>query len=139
MMMAQRVWPVVPLAVLLAVSGCSDNGTEPTVPSGGGTTVSFAVDLQPVFAAHCVGCHGAGGDGGLNLTPDVAWANLVGVETSGYAPRQRVVVGNPDQSVLYLKLSGAPGVGDRMPQGRMLLDDDIEKFRVWIAQGALDN
>ncbi len=138
-MMARRVWPVVVVAALLAVTGCSDNGTAPTGPGGGGTTVSFAVDLQPILVANCVGCHGAGGSGGLNLSPDVAWANLVGVETTGYAPQQRVVAGNPDQSVLYLKLSGASGVGDRMPQGGMLLDDDIEKFRVWVVQGAPDN
>ena len=139
MVMTPRIWSVVVLAALVAVTGCSDNGIEPTVPSGGGTTVSFAADLQPIFTAHCVGCHGVGGNGGLNLSMDVAWANLLGVETSGYAPQQRVVVGNPDQSVLYLKLSGAPGVGDRIPQGGMLLDDDLEKFRVWIAQGALNN
>lgn len=139
MVTAPRVGSGILLMVWLAVGGCSDDGADPVGPVGGGATVSFAADVQPIFAANCAGCHGVGGNGGLNLAMDVAWANLVGIETSGYAPRQRVVVANPDQSVLYLKLNGAPGVGDRMPQGGMLLDEDIERVRVWIVQGAQNN
>ncbi|MDX2472299.1 MAG: hypothetical protein QNL91_01185 [Candidatus Krumholzibacteria bacterium] len=126
-------------ALLATIAGCSDNGTDPTTGGGTGTTVSFAADLQPVFNATCTGCHGAGGFGGLDLTTDVAWANLLGVESMGYAPRQRVVSGNPDESVLYLKINGDPSVGGRMPQGVPLDVDTIELFRVWIVQGALKN
>lgn len=128
-------------AVLLVGTGCSDS-TDPVAGGGGSNipTVSFAADLQPVFATYCLGCHGAGGDGGLDLTVNVAWANLVGVETAGYAPRQRVVSVNPDQSVLYLKLDADPSVGNAMPLRRPLLPAaTLEKFRVWILEGAIDN
>ncbi len=126
-------------ALLLAVAGCSDNGTDPTTGGGTGTTVSFAADLQPVFNQSCNGCHGAGGFGGLDLTAAVSWANLVGIESMGYAPTQRVVSGNPEQSVLYLKIIGDASVGNRMPLGGALDLDTMEQFRVWIAQGAQNN
>ncbi|MDX2473162.1 MAG: hypothetical protein QNL91_05590, partial [Candidatus Krumholzibacteria bacterium] len=96
-------------------------------------------DLQPIIDARCISCHGAGGFGGLDLSANVAWANLLGVESMGYSPRQRVVTGNPEESVLYLKITGDPSVGGRMPQGGTLDADMIELFRVWIAQGALNN
>lgn len=126
-------------ALLLAAAGCSDNGTDPMVGGGGGTTVSFAADLQPIIGARCLNCHGAGGFGGLDLTTAVAWDNLVGIETTSYAPQQRVVSGNPEQSVLYLKLTGDASVGNRMPQGGTLNIDELELFRIWIAQGAQNN
>jgi hypothetical protein len=127
------------VALLATIAGCSDNGTDPTTGGGTGTTVSLAADLQPIFDTRCTSCHGAGGFGGLELSANVAWANLLGVESMGYSPRQRVVSGNPEKSVLYLKINGDPSVGRRMPQGGTLDADTIELFRVWIAQGALNN
>jgi hypothetical protein len=127
------------LAWLLTISGCSDHGTDPTDNDIFGTaTISFAADLQPVFALHCGDCHSVGGNGGLDLRPGVAWDNLVDVASTGYA-QQRVVPGQPNLSLLYLKLAGAAGVGDRMPQGGALPADDLENVRIWIAEGARDN
>lgn len=125
------------MAVLLVA--CSETNTGPGEPGGGGATVSLAADVQPVFDAHCLGCHGPGGNGGLDLSAEVAWANLVGVETTNYAPRQRVVSANPGESVLFLKISAAAAVGASMPPGAPLPADAIELVRIWIAQGALDN
>lgn len=125
--------------LLLAGAGCSDIGTEPQAPPPVAATVSFVADILPVFTDRCVACHGVGGNAGLDLSAAVAWDNLVGIEATNYAPRQRVVVGNPDQSVLYLKVNGEAAVGDRMPLGGTLDAAKIELIRVWIAQGALDN
>jgi mono/diheme cytochrome c family protein len=125
--------------LLLGGAGCSDLGTEPESPPSAAAPVSFAADLQPVFAARCVVCHGVGGNAGLDLNAAVAWDNLVGVVATNYGPRERVVAGNPDQSVLFLKVSGDVTVGDRMPLGGTLDTETIEKIRVWIAQGALQN
>lgn len=120
------------------VAGCSDLGA----PVDGGPppepTVSFAADIQPVFDAHCIGCHGASGLAGMDLRAGQAWANLVNIPSTSY-DLPRVTPGDPERSVLYLKLSGAAGVGDRMPQGGSLDAATIERFRIWIVEGARDN
>ena len=126
-------------ALLLAVAGCSDRGTEPITGGSTDTTVSFAADLQPIFNQTCLTCHGTFVSGGLDLTPAVAWANLVGVAATGNPSLQRVIPGNPEQSVLYLKIIGDGSVGNRMPEGGVLDVDTIEQFRMWIVQGAENN
>jgi hypothetical protein len=128
--------------LLLAASvlaGCSDRGTEGAGPTAPGTDpVSYAADVQPLWNAQCVGCHGAGGNGGLDLRAPDSRAALVGVASVNW-PGALVTAGEPDASVLYLKLVGAPGVGARMPQGGALGADALETVRRWIAEGALDN
>ena len=123
------------LALLLA--GCSDHGTEPPQDGGGGpASVSYAADVQPLWDASCVGCHGL--SGGLDLSVPNSRANLVGVASTSWGG-VRVTAGDPDQSILYRKLIGDGGVGDRMPQGGALEPADIETVRRWIVEGALDN
>ncbi|RKZ11987.1 hypothetical protein DRQ50_12680 [bacterium] len=126
--------------VLLVLVGCSDHGTEP--PSGGGgsgtTTVSYAADVQPIWTANCTVCHGAGGNAGLDLRMPDSRTHLVDVDAVNW-PGKLVVADESDQSVLYLKLMGAPGVGDRMPQGGVLGTGALETVRRWIVEGALDN
>ena len=129
-------WPAATVIVVLA--GCSDRGTEPTSPGGGVDPVSYAADVQPIWNANCTGCHGAGGNAGLDLRMPDSRSNLVGMASTNWTG-QRVVASEPNLSVLYRKLSGAAGVGDRMPQGGMLAPDEIETVRLWIAEGALDN
>lgn len=73
-------------------------------------------------------------------TRAAAYANLVGVAAAGpaCAPSnlKRVTAGNPNQSLLYLKISGAPPCGGPMPPPGQLPADDIERIRQWIAGGA---
>ncbi|HKJ68371.1 MAG TPA: Ig-like domain-containing protein, partial [bacterium] len=83
--------------------------------------VSLSANVQPIFSANCTGCHG--GNGGLFLTSDQAYDNLVNTESVGYAPMNRVVPGSPENSVLYLKVTGDQQVGQRMPQGGSALSD----------------
>ena len=126
------------VAAVLLLAGCSDRGTEPGLPGGGDDPVSYTADVQPIWNANCIGCHGDGGNGGLDLRMPGSRANLVDVPSPSW-PGLRVVAGEPDSSVLYLKLTGTAGVGDRMPQGGSLGADDTEIVRLWIAEGALDN
>ncbi len=126
------------LALTLPVAaGCSDRGSAPTAPGGGGATpVSYAAEVQPIWNGHCIGCHG--GTAGLELAAPGSRANLVGVVSTNWGG-VRVAAGDPAASVLYRKISGDSGVGDRMPQGGVLNADDIETVRRWIAEGAPDN
>jgi len=140
-------WIVVSvLWAVIGLAGCSDLGTDPKsideeVPGGPidppGPTVSFVDDIQPVFTQYCVGCHGR--SGGLSLRATAAHTNLVNMETAIYQPRLRVVPGNPDASVLYLKMLGDASTGDSMPPSGPLDSATLELIRVWIAEGALNN
>ena len=60
------------LPVLLLVAACdgldvSPNETPAPAPPGGGNggTISFSIDILPLFQSDCITCHG--GAGGLNL------------------------------------------------------------------------
>jgi hypothetical protein len=52
------------LAVAFALAACDDPPVAPPIPE----MPSYAVDVQPIFAANCVRCHGANGmlNDGLN-------------------------------------------------------------------------
>jgi len=130
--------------LLFGGMGCSDLGTEPAVEIPNvpppEPTVSFANDLQPIFAANCVGCHNLPTPGGgLVLKAGGSWANLVDKVSVGFNPAVRVIPGNPDDSVLYGKLIGDASVGEVMPPNGSLAAGTLELFRTWILEGALDN
>jgi len=123
----------------LIVAGCSDLGDSVTAPDTTPGDVSYAADVQPLFDANCVGCHGAGGNGGLDLRTGQSRAALVGVTSPTYGA-VRVVAGDPDASVLYDKLTGGGVYGQPMPpSGTPLPPAALETIRRWIADGAPDN
>jgi hypothetical protein len=132
-------------ATILSVS-CTDqgqlpSGPPPLVPG----EVSFAIQVQPIFSAHgCVGCHG--GSGGLFLTQGQAYSNLVNVNAQASCTTlKRVLPGNAEQSVLFIRVSSnSPdtqcGTNSRMPKdGQRLPQSDIDNIRDWINQGAQNN
>ena len=102
-----------------------------------------------IFARHgCTDqtCHGsvagAESSGGLNLSPDVAYENLVNV-FSELGQMDRVEPGSPtNDSFLYRKLAaktaGLAGVpGTPMPSGLPALGtDELEALRLWIQYSA---
>lgn len=97
--------------------------------------MSFSGDVQPIFDAHCGGCHPP--NGGLDLSPAGSYANLVSVVSSGYAPSMRVQPGDPFNSVLYGKASGESFDGAMPPVN--LSGSQVEAILLWIQEGALDN
>ena len=130
-------------ALLLALAaGCSDEGSSPTNPGGGDSppaTVSYATDIQPIWDRACTGCHGQNGNGGLDLRAPGSRDRLVDVTAQNYSPAIRVVPGDPDNSVLYDKLTGGGRFGGAMPPGGLLPAADRELVRRWIADGAPDD
>jgi hypothetical protein len=91
-------------------------------------------------------CHGAARQGGLDLSPDVAYQNLFQVKSTA-SPFNRVEPGDQRRSFLWLKLAAAtdpsqlpPGVqvqGAPMPNGLPPLSkDELEAIRLWIYSGA---
>ncbi len=130
---------VILAAVIAVAAGCSDHGTDPAAPDRNTPTViSYAADIQPIWTANCIVCHGVGGNGGLDLRSPDSHGRLVGIAATGYVG-VRIAADEPDQSVLYRKLTGAGGVGGFMPPTGMLGPTEIETVRRWIVEGALDN
>jgi hypothetical protein len=89
----------------------------------------------------CIQCHNAVGAffNGLNLTQNVAYANLVNVSSRGKVGAIRVIPGDGENSYLIHKLEGRPGiVGLRMPFNGppYLTDGQILVIRRWIDLGA---
>lgn len=100
--------------------------------------VSFSADVQPIFNGSCggSGCHVGSTQNGVNLSSYAQVMNSVGQQYG----TEIVEAGEPDQSPLVDKIEPSPDHGERMPLGRAPLDDQqIEKIRVWIAEGALEN
>ncbi|MEZ6134406.1 MAG: DUF1553 domain-containing protein [Pirellulaceae bacterium] len=94
--------------------------------------VDFDRDIQPIFREHCVECHGAQQqESGLRL--DRRSSALRG----GDLGLASIVPGQPESSFLLSVLRGNNEHEITMPpEGGPLADETIEKFQLWIAQGA---
>lgn len=100
-------------------------------------TVHFSTQIQPIFNSICTGCHG--GSGGLYLSSNVSYANLVNVQAqSSCTSMKRVLPGDASNSVLYRKVSGST-CGAQMPQGGNLSTSQIKLIQDWINEGAQNN
>jgi hypothetical protein len=84
------------------------------------------------------GCHIGPGGGPMSLKAGDSFGALVGIN-SAYG-RPRVVAGNANNSVLYLKVIGNNSVGSRMPLGLPALSKaETDSIMAWINRGALNN
>jgi hypothetical protein len=131
-----------------SVDVCAADPTHPSCPQ----KVRFAEVFSIFEANYCLQCHVTGGTGynmtGLLLTADSAYAQLVNVPSYNQATAagfMRVKPGNPDSSILYIKISmSAPRLpngryfGSFMPMGKKLMEPaQMEVVRKWILDGAL--
>jgi len=122
------------------VAGSSAAGSVATAVESGATWTEVYDSIFP----RCTSCHGGDtGDGDLALGDDAqsAYAALVGqTSTSPTCGQQPYVVpGEPDQSLLFAKLT-APPCGAVMPyRATPLSDTELELVRSWIAAGAALN
>jgi len=95
--------------------------------------VSFKNDVLPIFEDRCTACHDS---------PDTigGWDGTTyeGVMNTGdHAPV--VIPGDPDNSLLALKILGTQEVGKPMPPLGALSDRNIQVILDWIAAGAPNN
>lgn len=123
------------LTLLAAAVGirCSEDsnptGSDIVFPP---TNVSFGAHVQPLFNETCAfsGCHGD--------TQPAAGLRLTSYDNLMFNSLQVVVRGEPDQSILVLRIEGR--LGARMPLNRTALtQNQINGIRTWIAEGALNN
>ena len=141
------------LAITLALgaAACDEKLTELAGPTP---------DLEPTFQSiqtnvfettdaagrtSCVTCHtnvGRVPAGGMNLMHDVAYDQLVNVNSTQVPSLKRVSPGNVDASYIVHKVEGRPGiVGRRMPFNGppYLTDGQILILNRWIELGAPRN
>lgn len=125
------------ISLIVFLAGCSDSGTGPQTPPTpppptGGSTVSFATRVLPIFTRHgCTGCHG--GSGGLSV-------GTVAQILTGGSHGPAVIPGDANNSILIRKLGSTPPFGGRMPQGGPFLPDTtVAVISTWINEGAQNN
>ncbi len=121
-----------PLVFLLGACGVDPTGDFVRVGEsggGGGPTISFALDIQPLLVEDCIRCHG--GAGGLSLD---TYAGVIEGGISGAI----VIPSNPGESILVDRLDGTQP--PTMPaDGPPLTTPEINRIRQWILEGALNN
>jgi hypothetical protein len=121
------------LALSLTVGGVVSLACSSTSGSSGGSTSAAPTFTQiysdVIVGAKCVQCHAPADSGAVRhdkldmSTKEAAYANLVGVATSGPGTGCkdgliRVTPGDPSTSVMYEKISeDKPPCGVRMPYG----------------------
>lgn len=143
-------------AVNTALAGCSTGPTPtPTPTVGCGEATPFASTFQAIqkviFENHSCNtsvCHGSlGMQGGLELSPDVAYDNIFEQPALGVASLNLIEPGDKDRSYLWLKLAAATDpsklpagfqiAGAAMPNGLPpISEEELEAIRLWIYAGA---
>jgi mono/diheme cytochrome c family protein len=95
--------------------------------AGLNATPTFAKDIQPLFKAQCVICHGSMGGWDASTYDSVM--------TSGKnAPV--IIPGDVEKSLLTQKIQGTQTEGTIMPPGGKMSDSDIQLILDWIKAGA---
>lgn len=131
------------------------SGAQPAAAGAAGAAastgkLSFATDIFPkVIRSKCSACHNdAPSFGGLAFFPggpEFGYMNLVNVPAGNDEKFKckgiglmRVAPGDPEHSLMYLKISGAPPCGNKMPPGMFgtATPEQIELVRQWIMEGA---
>jgi len=125
--------------VTVTVNGNKSNGKSFKVLGTVAATVSFNLDILPIFTNNtygCTGCHG--GTNNLHLE---SYSQAM----AGNSTRGPVIVPGDTTSLLIRKLKGGSQLGGnegvRMPQGapNPIANTDLQKIITWIKEGALNN
>jgi len=111
---------VILMTLIIGISSCEKNTyTPPTINPV--DTVHFTADIQPIFNANCISCHGA------TKAPDLREGKSYAALTNG-----GYVTPPGETSKLYTKMTGS----DHAPRST---DADKQKVLIWINQGAKNN
>jgi outer membrane protein assembly factor BamB len=155
-----------PSVVALRLSGAAASATPtgtgglPGGGSGGGggggsaakpatSSATFSAIYSELLTKRCAGavCHTGKSTGGslsvMGTDASAARATLIDRQASSSdcssAGLPLVKAGEPDKSLLYLKVAGMPPCGSRMPPTGALAQAEIDRIRTWIANGAAND
>jgi len=133
------------LVSALVITACGKLAELPTEPGGPAVepidpTATFTRVQTEIFTPTCaaLGCHDRlGRQQDQQLQAGVAYTQIVNHPSGEIPSLMRVAPGDPANSYLYRKITGAGITGDRMPQGGPYLSDaQIKLVRDWIRRGA---
>lgn len=93
--------------------------------------IDYSTEIAPIMSNNCNSCH-SGGQNGFDSSP---YDDLLASTSSRYNSNH-VIPEDPDGSPLVDKIEANPDFGSRMPQGGQLTNDQINKIRQWIEEGA---
>jgi hypothetical protein len=145
-----RLWAVAGALPLLCVTAAGCGGSDKTTtPEPLNNDPTFTnVTKKVMTASNCAGpqCHSSALLSGFALgAKNTLYGELVGVAAGGPDCKNmgltRVVAGKPEESLLYMKITGmGPDggklCGDTMPVNGVLTADQIDLVRRWIEAGA---
>jgi hypothetical protein len=105
---------------------------------------TFTRVQNEIFSPSCArsGCHGNGSaSAGLQLDQGQAYGEIVDVPSSQQGSLDRIEPGDPDNSYLWRKVNGGPGIsGGRMPlNGGSLSQAQLDLLEAWILAGVLND
>ena len=126
-----------------AVEPTPDAGPDASEVADSGSSEDRFAAVYALIQENCTSCHGAGKSYGDFSTRELAYAQLVGVSAQGKACASdasvipvRVVAGDPETSLLILKLENRQSCGSQMPKAMLLPQASVDVFRAWVAAGA---
>lgn len=105
------------------------------------TKATYGGNVEPIFTASCAlgACHDSvTASAGLDLSPGVAYGNIVDVMSTQMPMLSLVEPFDADDSYLFRKLLGT-GMGSQMPLGGMLSQDQLDDVMNWILEGGVQN
>jgi hypothetical protein len=138
------------LYIVAAATACGGGSSAPAVDNGPPATFTEIYDsiLSTQTDSRCNFCHSMPAsqvsNGMFHTGKDKTetYASILDrISTSEACSGRSVIVpGDPEQSLLYLKIAGAPPCGNRMPLGgKALSATQVQMIRSWIAAGANDD
>ena len=101
--------------------------------------ISFQSDIDPVLHDKCQQCH---------LPPDGIGFVRTGLNMRSYSTLMQgtmfgpiIIPGDSKRSVINKLIEGRAGESMRMPHGdaKKLTAEEVEDFKLWVNQGALNN
>ncbi|WP_235905148.1 DUF1553 domain-containing protein [Tautonia marina] len=129
-MAALRVFVLGIVPLVSMAKAFEEPAAEDVLPPPVNRPIDFQADIQPIFSARCVSCHGPEAQkSGLRL--DSREAMLTGGDLGS-----SIEAGNSAESLLIHKVTGFEGESVMPPSGDPLSDLEIGLLRAWIDQGA---
>ncbi len=136
MMPARHTLGLLPVVVLsaAALAPISAVAADESAGDSAASNVSYFRDIRPIFQAQCQGCHQPAKPMG-----ELVMTTREGLLKGGESEMPAVVPGKPDESYLLDQITPTDGSAEMPKEKDPLTEDQINKIRQWIVDGAVDD